>query len=114
MRGARERFEIDGAKLRAEIEQRGLKISQIERDCGFGQSTFNHYINKNYISKVAREMIAMKYNIQFDSYKKEEVKEVPAVVEVVQHSVFTEEDLQKLYQVIYSATYAAVKRAWSE
>lgn len=116
MRGhSREKFEIDGEKLRAEIEQRGLKISQIERDCGFGQSTFNHYVNKNYITKMAREMIALRYNIQFDTYKK--VEEAPQVenqvVEVVQHHSLTEEDWKQLYKVIYSATYEAMKRALS-
>jgi len=109
-------FDIDGQKLREEFKKRNLSAIQVEKECGFGKSTVNHYCSENRISKLAVEMFAMKYNIPFDSYKK--VEEIPQVenqiVKVVQHTSFTEDDLQKLYQVIYSATYAAMKRALSE
>lgn len=108
-------FDIDGDKLRAEFKKRQLSFSQVERDCGFGQSTVSHFCTKHYISKIAVEMFAMKYNIQFDTYKK--VEETPKVenpvVEVVQNPMFSEEDWKQLYKVIYSATYKAMIRALS-
>lgn len=110
MTGSRERFEIDGAKLREEFKKRNLSYAQAERECGFGQSVLSHYCAKNYITKMAREMLALRYNIQFDAYKKiEEQNEAP----VVQRSSFTEEDWERLYKVIYSATYEAMKQALS-
>lgn len=115
MRGSRERFEIDGEKLREEFKKRGLSFSQVERECGFGQSTVSHYCSKNYVTKVVKEMFAMKYHIPFDAYKK--VEEVPQVenpiIENVQRPFFTEEDWERLYKVIYSATYEAMKQALS-
>lgn len=109
-------LEIDGQKLREEFKKRNLSLTQVERECGFGQSVVSHYCTNNYVTKLAIEMFALKYNIQFDTYKK--VEEVPQVenqvVEVIQRTSFTDDDLQKLYQVIYSATYAAMKRALNE
>ena len=112
---SREKFEIDGQKLREEFKKRNLSLTQVEKECGFGQSTMSHWCSKNYITKMVREMLALRYNIQFDTYKK--VEEVPQVenqvVEVVQHHSLTEEDWKQLYTVIYSATYEAMRRALS-
>ncbi len=112
MRGSREMFDINGEKLREEFKKRNLKAAQVEKECGFGQSVVNHYIAKNYISKLAKEMFAVKYNIPFEAYKVDEPKEEKKeVVEVVQHTTFSEEDWKQLYKVIYSATYEAMKHA---
>lgn len=104
-------FEIDGEKLRAEFKKRNLTLAQVERECGFGQSTVSNYCSKNYVTNVVREMLALRYNIQFDTYKK--VEDEAPQVEVVPQHIFTEEDWERLYKVIYSATYEAMKIALS-
>ena len=113
---SREKFEIDGQKLREEFKKRNLSLTQVEKECGFGQSVLSHYCAKNYITKMVREMIALRYNIQFDTYKK--VEEAPQIEnQVVEKPLFTKEDWAQFYkemsEVIYSATYKAMKRALS-
>jgi len=107
---SREKFEIDGQKLREEFKKRNLSYAQAERECGFGQSVLSHYCTKNYITKMAREMLALRYNIPFDAYKKVDEQNEPIVV---QHTSFTDDDWKRLYEVIYSATYEAMRRALS-
>jgi len=109
---SREKFEIDGQKLREEFKKRNLSLTQVEKECGFGQSTMSHCCSKNYITKMIREMLALRYNIQFDTYKK--VEEVPQIEsQSIEKPILTEEDWEHLYKVIYSATYEAMKRALS-
>ena len=110
----RRMYEIDGVKLREELKKRNLTGKQVETECGFGISVINHYIRDNRISKMAVEILRMKYNILFDDYKIDEVKPESPVTEVVQVSSINEDDWKQLYKVIYSATYEAMKRALSE
>lgn len=109
---SREKFEIDGQKLREEFKKRNLSLTQVEKECGFGQSTMSHYCSKNYITKMVREMLALRYNIQFDTYKK--VEEAPQIEsQPIEKPLLTEEDWEHLHKVIYSAMYEAMKRALS-
>ena len=109
--GARRTICIDGKKLRREIMNRGLTSGEIAVGCGVSTTTINTYIRKNSITPAIKELLGMKYNIPYDSYRvNNSIKNEP---EVVQHSSFTEEYWERLYKVIYSATYEAMKQALS-
>lgn len=80
----------------------------------------------SYLSKATRQglmpkstmlLIQAMYNIDPEIYRAKaepEEKVETSVVEVVQHSGLTDDDLEKLYKVIYSAVYKATKRALEE
>ena len=103
---------IDGSKLRNELKKRKLSFSDVERECGFGQSAISHYVRGNYINSMVASILNLKYNIKLEDIEiKSEVEEKPAVIENVQPKGFTEEQLNQLHKTIYSAVYEAMKKA---
>lgn len=109
---------INGEALRLGLKKRGLLGVTVSKAIGYDQTYISHAIRGNRIAKSAVLLLQTMYNINPDIYVvKEEPKPEEAkaeVVEVVQHSGFTDDDFQKLYKVIYSAVYEATKRALSE
>ena len=111
-------IQIDGEALRREFRVRNVWLKDASANLGYDPSYLSKASKVGRISKSAMLLIQAMYNINPDIYvvkeepKSEEVK--AEVVEVVQHSGLTDDDLQKLYKVIYTAVYEATKRALSE
>ena len=107
-------IKIDGDKLYQQIKERGLTPAKICRDVGVNSGYFS---NAKFRSSMANMMIVLlesRYGIPRDTYVVTEEEEVN-VVEVVQHDdFFSDENQQKLYKLVYSAVYNAMKRALSE
>lgn len=109
---------INGERLRAELKKRGVNMVTVSTAIGYEASYISAAIRFNKIAKSAILLLQTMYNINPDIYvvkeepKAEDVK--AEVVEVVQHSGLTDDDLEKLYKVIYSAVYKATKRALEE
>lgn len=107
---------INGEQLRAELKKCGANMMTVSTAIGYEMSYISAAVRHNKIAKSAILLLQTMYNINPDSYlvKKEPEKVETSVVEVVQHSGLTDDDLEKLYKVIYSAVYKATKRALEE
>lgn len=112
--------EIDGEKLRKEFIIRNLLFSDVASSCGFEKSYFSKACRFNRISKPAINLIDRIYNIKYEDYKIDDpIDEVVAdEVKTVDNSFtiteITEGASKALYDIIYSAVYEAVKKAWAE
>lgn len=109
---------INGDALRNEFKIRKITLIDASLKLGYDASYLSHAVRDGLMRRSAMLLIQAMYNIDPDIYvvkeepKAEEVK--AEVVEVVQHSGLTDDDLEKLYKVIYSAVYKATKRALEE
>ena len=108
---------IDGEKLYKEIRERGLTTVKLCKDLGVNSGYFSNAKYRGAIANLAVVALESRYGIMRDSYIIKEEDTAVQVVEVVKEKetdFFSEENMQKFYQVIYSAVYEAVKKAWSE
>lgn len=109
---------IDGEKLYKEIKERGLTTARICRDLGVNSGYFSNAKYRGSIANLAVVVLESRYGIPRETYIIKEEQENPVqVVEVVKEKdtdFFSDENMHKFYQVIYSAVYEAVKKAWSE
>lgn len=107
-------IEIDGEKLRKEFEVRNLKLMDASSKCGFEQSYFSKACRTNKITKPAMNLLQQMFNIRYDDYKIDEPEQIEES-EVKENPITITEDVSNaLYDIIYSAVYEAVKKAWSE
>ena len=105
---------IDGNKLYGQFKERGLTPARLCRELGINSGYFS---NAKYRGSIANMMIVLlesRYGIPKDTYiVKEKVED--AVVEVVSSdNFFTEDNMKKLYHIMYSAMYNAMKQALNE
>ena len=111
-------IKIDGEKLYKEIRERGLTIAKLCNDLGVNSGYFSNAKYRGSIANLAVVALESRYGIMRDSYVvKEEQETSVQVIEVMKEKdvdFFSEENMHKFYQVIYSAVYEAVKKAWSE
>lgn len=110
---------INGDALRNEFKIRKITLIDASLKLGYDASYLSHAVRDGLMRRSAMLLIQAMYNIDPDIYcikaeKVESKKEETAVVEVVQHSGLSDDDLEKLYKVIYSAVYKATKRALEE
>lgn len=106
---------ISGEALRAEFKARGVTLLGASAKIGYESSYLSKAIRQGLMPKSTMLLIQAMYNIDPEIYLVKEDEPVEAhVVEVVQHSGLTDDDLEKLYKVIYSAVYKATKRALEE
>lgn len=107
---------INGDILREEFKKRGVTLSDASIKIGYDASYLSKSIRAGMMPKSSMLLIQAMYNIAPDSYhvKDEPIDVETSVVEVVHHTGLTDEDLEKLYKVIYSAVYKATKRALEE
>lgn len=108
---------INGEALRAEFKARGVTLMDASIKIGYEASYLSKTIRQGLMPKSTMLLIQAMFNIDPEIYrvKPEPEKNVEtSVVEVVQHSGLTDDDLEKLYKVIYSAVYKATKRALEE
>ncbi len=107
-------IKIDSDKLYQQIKERGLTPVKICRDVGVNTGYFSNAKSRGTIANMMIVLLESRYGIPRDTYVVTEEEEVN-VVEVVQHDdFFSEENQQKLYKLVYSAVYNAMKRALSE
>lgn len=105
---------IDGEKLYAQFKERGLTPSKLCVDIGVNGSYFSNAKVRGSLANMMIVLLESRYGIPRDAYVVKEPVET-AVVEVVQHNdFFSEENMRKLYQIMYSAMYKAVKQALNE
>lgn len=108
---------INGEALRAEFKARGVTLLDASAKIGYESSYLSKAIRQGLMPKSMMLLIQAMYNIDPEIYRvkaEPEEKVETSVVEVVQHSGLTDDDLEKLYKVIYSAVYKATKRALEE
>ena len=107
---------IDGEKLREELKTRGVTLMDASIKIGYDGSYLSKATRAGMMPKSSMLLIQAMYNIDPDSYriKDEPIDVETSVVEVVHHTGLTDEDIEKLYKVIYSAVYKATKRALEE
>ena len=104
-------FKIDGEKLRNEFKVRNVTLSEAATKCGFNVGYFSYACKHGRLTKPAINLLHANYNIKYDDYKLED--EIPVKREFVT-AIITDENSNKLYQIIYSAMYHAMKQALSE
>lgn len=106
---------IDVEKLYKEVKERGFTMSKLCKDLGVNSGYFSNAKSRGTISNLAVVALESRFGIPRDSYviKEESSNEV---VEVVKTSddFFSEENQRKLYKLVYTAMYNAMKRALSE
>ena len=108
---------INGNVLREEFKTRGLTLAEASIKIGYDASYLSKATRLGLMPKSTMLLLQAMYNIDPEIYRvKAEPKEKAetSVVEVVPHSGLTDDDLEKLYKVIYSAVYKATKRALEE
>lgn len=102
---------IDGQKLKNIFKDRGLVPSKVSVEFGLDTAYFTKCFTKNKLSCVVAYTLEQKYNISKNMYT---VVEEEPKKEVAELNHIPEEITKQLYRIIYSAVYAAVKKAWSE
>ena len=108
------KIKIDGNKLYQAMKERGLTPTKICREIGVNGGYFANAKSRGSIANMMIVLLESRYGIPRDTYVVKEEEEV-SIVEVVQHDdFFSEENQQKLYKLVYSAVYNAMKRALSE
>lgn len=106
---------IDGSALRRLIKAQDISLSKASMMLGYDATYLSKVCRDNKIAIPAMKSIKMYFDIEEDAYKKKPVEKVePQTVEVVQSVGFTDDDARKLYQIIYSATYEAMKKALND
>lgn len=100
---------IDKEKLQRCFKRRGVTQVEVQRIIGVGTTYFSSSFETNRISMLVADALEAKFNIKKEEYAPEEIT-VPVSESVAS---LTEEDWERLYKVIYSATYEAMKRALS-
>ena len=100
---------INGDKLRAEIYKRNYSLSSAGAEIGFSENFFVKNCKLNRLSQSHIIVIEKVLGIPFEAYKATPEPELPNV-----KTVPAPLDYERLYKVIYSAVYEAVKKAWSE
>lgn len=110
-------IEIDGQKLKREIEKRGLTAKQISEEIGYSSNAVSRYIRDNECAKSFLAVVEVKYNISLDDIKldkkEEPVVQTETIKEVVKE-VTVNIDYEKLAEIIENAVYKAVSKAWNE
>lgn len=108
-------IKIDGDKLYEQFKERGITPAKICKDIGVNGGYFSNAKHRGSLANMMIVLLESRYGIPRECYViKEEVE--PTVVEVVtaNNDFFSEENQQKLYKLVYSAMYSAMKRALSE
>lgn len=106
-------IEIDGEKLRAEIFKRGLTFANASKELGHANTYIGNVIARGLIPSHAAILLKSLYNIDLDSYKKPEIYHQESFIEKLQQQEPIL-DYDRLWKVIYTAVYEAIKKARTE
>ena len=102
---------IDKTKLDNELRKRGLTNTDVSKELGFHNGYISDAMHRERIGVVVLRMLEVLYNISPDSYVIEDKKEK---IEIVDNELKETINYEKLYNLVYTAVYEAVKKAWAE
>lgn len=101
-----ESVKVDDEKFRKELKRRGLHITAISKEMGYGKSSISGAIRRGKLHQTQALLIEKMYNIKPEDYAPAE--EISGGAEVPQVNY------NEIYKTIYSAVYNAVKQAWKD
>lgn len=106
-------IKINSEKLRKILIQRGLTAGNVSYEMGHGRNYFSDSFRRGSLSRHAVVYLENKYNIKLEDYEavQEEKREERSKRE---ERVLKDMTDKQMYQLIYSAVYHAVKKAWTE
>lgn len=107
---------INGQALAKILKERGLAVTRVSEEIGYHFSNLGRCIKTNQMSKNMAMGIELRYGISRDKFVIPEEKPEQMEIEIVAaEGKHTDPiDYEKLWKVIYTATYEATKKAWSE
>ena len=97
---------VDNEKFHKELRRRGLQITVISREMGYGKSTIGEAVRGGKLKQTQAILMEKLYNIKPEDYAPTE--EISGGAEVPQVNY------NEIYKTIYSAVYNAVKQAWRD
>lgn len=103
---------IDGEKLNELIEETGKSISKISRELGHSDGVLRMAIKRGTLAVSDAVLLESKFKIKKNLYVL--AQEDEEETEVRTDTIFTEDVLNSLHKVIYSAVYSAFKKALEE
>ena len=130
--GQYKKIMVDGIRLRALLDATGVSLAQISRDMGYGNTALNNKVKRGYLMAVDAKYLEIVYGITPKQYEivSPDQKSEDETPEISHEGRLTQTEIQvaiekaikehepinyeRLYKVIYSATYEAVKKAWAE
>lgn len=109
---------IDGEKLAEILKERGLMATKVSAEIGYHPSAISRCVKAGHMAKNMAKSIELRYGIACDKFVIPEEKKQPeqASFDLVIDEKKTADpiDYEKLWKVIYTATYEAMKKAWNE
>lgn len=110
---------IDGQALAKILKDRGIAVTKASEEVGYHFSNLGRCIKTNHMSKNMAYGIELRYGIPREKFVIPEEKTEPEQMAIDLVPVDKEKpvdpiDYEKLWKVIYTATYEAVKKAWNE
>ena len=107
-------IKIDGKKLYNQFKKHGITQLRVCKEVGVNSGYFSNARNRGSLASMMVMLLESQYGIPRDTYVIPEVTETQVVEVVPKDDFFSEENQQKLYKLMYSAMYNAVKRALEE
>ena len=106
-------IQIDPDKLTKEFEKRNLIKGDVSEEMGHNRNYISDVVRRKTIPRHAVVFLHKNYNIELKDYEavQEEKREERSKRE---ERVLKDMTDKQMYQLIYSAVYHAVKKAWSE
>ena len=106
-------IQIDPDKLTKEFKKRNLVKDDVSEEMGHNRNYISDVVRRKTISRHAVVFLHKNYNIELKDYEavQEEKREERSKRE---ERVLKDMTDKQMYQLIYSAVYHAVKKAWSE
>ena len=106
-------IKIDPDKLTKEFKKRNLIKGDVSEEMGHNRNYISDVVRRRTIPKHAAVFLHRNYNIELKDY--EAVREEKKVDKPKREERAIKDMADKqMYQLIYSAVYHAVKKAWSE
>ena len=113
-------LKIDGAKLKDKMYEFGFTRHFLAKKLGISPNTMSYWFDKNIIPISTMEQITEMFDITYEDVKLPEKKkpepkpEPPKTPEKKTQNNEKISEEEKLYRVVFAATYNAMKRALSE
>ncbi len=103
-------IKIDRDKLEKAVRKRGMTMADASREIGRNENYLANLKHYGTISKASMVTMEKVLNIKQEEVEfcdeQEQPEELPALAPAL--------DLDKLYEIIYTAVYHAVKQAWKD
>lgn len=100
---------VDKARFDDARSRRGLKITQMSKDMGYGKSNLGMMVSQGYFNPNVVVVLEALFGIKKEEYELQEEK--PEKKEKKKETTL---DMNELYKTIYTAVFNAMKQAWKE